>query len=114
MNNSKLLVSEEAALCDECRQAGFSLDKNGVIRDPGKFGGEPLSTYHSWHLLMDGFADEFVDDRGFIFAWRTGNVICQETSSGFVYGAVFASEAEAAEAFAEEYGDDDDEEYDED
>ena len=60
------------------------------IIDPGKFESEPLSTYHAYHVMLDGGADE---DHG--RAWLIGNMICEETESGFVGADVYASDEEA-------------------
>ena len=62
--------------------------KDATICDLGKFEGESLSTYHAYHIMLDGFAD---DDDG--QSWRVGNVIAREHDDGFVIGHAYATEA---------------------
>ena len=83
--------SDEAKDCGECKNQGFTMstDKEWIV-GPGKFEGEALSTYHAYHALMDGFADE--NDGP---SWRVGNVVCVESSDGLVYGEAFPTEADA-------------------
>lgn len=85
--------SDEAEECQECAEVGFTIVA-GVIRKPGKFEGEPLATYHAYHVAMDGFWDDRTDDYD-----RVGNVILFYRSDGFVEGAIFADEAEAIEVW---------------
>jgi hypothetical protein len=39
---------------------GMTIEK-GIIKDPGKFEGEPACTPYYWSLFMDGFGDEEPD-----------------------------------------------------
>lgn len=104
-----MLFSEEAQTCAECAAEGFTIDPaSGLIRGPGKFEAEPIETFHAYHVMLGGFTD---DDAG--SAWRVGNVICEESDSGFVYGRVFGSDEEAAEHFVLAYYDEDESEGDE-
>lgn len=90
-NGTVGLFSEEARECETCRASGFTLTFGDLtITDPGKFQGENLSTYHAYHVMLDGFAD---DDDG--PSWRIGNVICVESSDGFVSGESFPTNADA-------------------
>lgn len=106
------LFSDEAETCVECLNQAFILrtyrdgiptdrdattedvQEGGVIQNPGKFEGEVLATYHAYHVMLDGGAD---DEGGPI--WRVGNVVCEDSEQGFVYGEVFGSDAEAQQAF---------------
>ena len=85
--------SDEVDTCDDCLGKGFTI-KHDLITNPGKFGAETLATYHAYHVMMDGFAD---DDDG--PDWRVGNVICHEQDTGFVDGTVFDTEADAIKAW---------------
>ena len=61
-----------------------------TIGDLGKFEGEPLSTYHAYHVMTEGGQDE---DHG--SAWLVGNMICEESDSGFVGADIYKDDAEA-------------------
>ncbi len=95
------LFSEEAESCEECLSQEFDLNESGAIKGPGKFEGEPLATYHAWHLILDGFSDDEIEDFDGTLISRVGNVIAQESESGFVYGSVFDSDGAAIERMAE-------------
>lgn len=88
------LFSDEADTCETCAAEGFTLDESGAITDPGKFEAEPLATYHAYHSMLDGFTDE---DSG--RAWLVGNMICEESESGFVGADIYESEEAAREAW---------------
>ena len=81
--------SDEAKTCTECKSQGFTFS-NDVIQDAGKFEGETVETFHAYHVMLEGGADD--DDEN---EWRVGNMICAEDSNGFVYGDVLDTEAEA-------------------
>lgn len=84
------LFSDEAAMCAECAAEAFEMTEWDTIRGPGKFEGEPLCTYHAYHVVLDGCSDDSGDD------WdRVGNVLLVYSGQGFVSGEVCASEAEA-------------------
>lgn len=90
------LFSEEADTCTECAIAGFTINEAGVIANAGKFEAEPLVTYHAYHVMLDGGAD---DEAGEI--WRIGNVIAYESEAGFVTSQTFDSDEDAAERWLE-------------
>lgn len=114
------LFSDEAATCTECVESGFTLrlyqdglptDKKAdeltpdqrqeaVIQSLGKFEGETLATYHAYHVMLEGGAD---DDNGPYF--RVGNVICYERDSGFVDGKVCPSDEAAISLWDAEVAD---------
>jgi hypothetical protein len=55
--------SEEAMTCEDCirdhsSDNGLQLTADGLIKGPGKFEREPLATYHVYHVMLDGFADD--------------------------------------------------------
>jgi hypothetical protein len=81
--------SDEAETCETCEAEGWTI-RGGLIADLGKFESEPLSTYHAYHVMLDGFADE--SDEA---AWLVGNMICEESELGFVGADVYESEEQA-------------------
>ncbi len=78
------LLEVALLVCDECQKADIS--------GPGKFQGEPIETYHAYHIMLDGCAD---DDNGPY--WRVDAIICYESEQGFVSGELFSSETEAGD-----------------
>lgn len=93
-----MLFSDESATCSECLEQDFTMEYD-LIRDLGKFQGEPLATYHAWHFAMDGFQDDTVtfgsEDYTSEVYDRIGNVILSYSEAGFVYGDVSDTEEEA-------------------
>lgn len=85
--------SDEAETCTTCAGQEFTI-RDGIIADPGKFEAEPLATYHAYHVMLDGGADE---DGG--WAWLVGNMICEETDQGFVGGTIYETDDTARAAW---------------
>jgi hypothetical protein len=79
--------SHEAETCEECQKQGFTI-RHGLIRNPGKFEGESLSTYHAWHYVLEGMEDDTVYDGNHPIS-RVGNVIVDENEAGFVCGVAY-------------------------
>jgi hypothetical protein len=95
VNTTKtVLFSDEAETCEQCIGEEFTL-RDGLIANPGKFESEPLSTFHAYHVMLDGGQDE---DSG--RAWLVGNMICEESESGFVGADVYESDEEARATWA--------------
>lgn len=90
-----VLFSEEADTCADCLAQEYTIE-HGLIRDAGKFEGEPLAAYHAYHFMLNGFQDEDID--GVV---RVGNVLIEESESGFVYSSVYDTEEEAIARMAE-------------
>lgn len=111
-------VAEEALYCVECvtkhnpkmmrydlegkkevlsasEMVSEALDEASIC-DPGKFEGEHISTYHAFHISMEGGDDDFNGPYS-----RVGDVIIYHSDQGFVYGEVYDSEEAAIEAFNE-------------
>lgn len=102
--------SDTAEMCADCAAQGFTLDESGYIMGPGKFEGEPLATYHAYHVMLDGGVDE---DYG--RTWLVGNMVCSESEQGFVsceiHGSDKAARADFDGAIAHEAPDDEEEVY---
>jgi len=93
------LFSEEAESCPVCQGEGFTLEHD-VIVDPGKFEGEPLATFHAYHLYLDGFGDESLGDvDGFGAYDKVGNVILHHRSDGLIDGTIYDSDVDAEGAW---------------
>lgn len=101
MTDTAVRFSDEAETCEECRAAEFNIAGDGRIRDPGKFEGEPLATYHAWHTSLDGGCDSECGDVEW-FGWYglIGNMIVSTDSVGFVGARVFATDEDAAAEYA--------------
>lgn len=82
--------SDTAKGCADCAAQGFTLDESGCVQGPGKFEGEPLATYHAYHAMLDGGADE--DCGG---AWLIGNMVCSESEQGFVSCEIYSHDGAA-------------------
>ncbi len=87
------LFSEEAQTCDVCKEEGFTIEHDLIV-GPGKFEAEPIATFHAYHFMLDGFTDE---DAG--RAWLIGNMICEESESGFVGADIYESDEAAREVW---------------
>jgi hypothetical protein len=87
-----MLFSDEAMTCEDCYHQGFRVLDGGAIGNPGKFEGESISTFHAYHIMLDGFAD---DSDG--AAWLVGNMICEESNNGFVSADIYNSDEAARE-----------------
>lgn len=74
--------TEPCKACDECQ--------NADITGPGKFQGEPIETFHAYHVMIDGHAG---DTNGPY--WRVGSTICHERDDGFVESSHFDTDDEA-------------------
>ncbi len=76
-------------ICDECLAADIS--------GPGKFEGEPIETYHAYHVMLDGAADASYGSW-----WRVRASVCHESSDGFVSGDHFDTEPAAIDYWTRE------------
>lgn len=98
MKRPAATFSEEAETCAECIEAypesTRAAHDASVIRGPGKFEGEHISTFHAYHVMLEGMADDQLES-----CWRVGNVIAFERSDGFVIGTVYDTAGEASDAF---------------
>lgn len=89
--------------CDECAEFArdYSFNSWGTVRDPGKFEGEPIETYHAYHQVMDGFEDASLDDVDGTEYVLIGTAIMYVSDSGFVNAQHFDTIEEANAKFGE-------------
>ena len=112
-------VAEEALYCMECvtkhnpTMLRYDLEGKKIVKDArdmrsealdeaticdlGKFEGEHISTYHAYHMSLEGLEDEFNGPYS-----RVGDVIIYHSDQGFVYGEAYDTEEAAIEAFDEQ------------
>lgn len=49
--------SDDSAIVELVREFAGSVDDQGIVRSPGKFGGEPIHTVYFWGWMLQGEGD---------------------------------------------------------